>query len=452
MRSILPQNLIKLAQNCPAPLYVVGGSVRDFLAGLSAKGGSDFDLCSAMDGELFAKAAQKSGFSITATYKNTGTVKLSDKQTNAEYEYTRFRSDKYVRGVHTPVETCFTDDIKLDAKRRDFTANAVYYDVQKDDFVDPLQGIPAIKEKRLTTVAPATKVFGEDGLRLMRLARQSAQLGFTPDDDCFNGATQNAALIRDISPERIFAELSAILTADEKYGNIGGVYTGLSLLDKTRVLDEIIPELTLGRDMRQRPDFHKYDVLEHSLRACAYAKKEIRLAALLHDVGKPLCFLRDGNTHAHPDEGATIASEILRRLKAPTRTIEKTKKLIALHMYDFDCKTGENKLRRFFAENYAILDDLLSLKQADYSACMDDFSPAPTVIKWQTLLDRLKAERAPLSLKELAVNGKDLLNADLPAPLLGKLLHKLLLHCVCNPQDNEKTRLLKLAKGFIGGI
>ena len=449
MRSILPQNLINLAKNCPAPLYVVGGSVRDFLAGRLAKGGYDFDLCAPIDVDEFTKIATQTGFIVQAVYKNTGTVKLTDGQTGADYEYTRFRSDKYVRGVHTPVEIFFTGDITLDAKRRDFTANAVYYDIQKETFVDPLNGIRAIKEKRLSTVAPADKVFGEDGLRLMRLARQTAQLGFMPDRECERGATKNAKLIRDIVPERIFSELCAILTADEKYGNTNGVYQGLKVLDTTRVLDEILPELTLGRNMQQRPDFHKYDVLEHSIRACAYAKKEVRLSALLHDVGKPACFLRDGNSYAHPEEGSTLVSAILRRLKAPTRTVEHVKQLVSLHMYDFDCKTGENKLRRFFVERFSILQDLMALKQADYSACTDDFSTAPTLVKWQALLDKLKAENAPISLKELAVNGNDLLNAGLPAPFLGKLLQKLLLHCVCNPQDNQEQRLIKLAKGVL---
>lgn len=448
MRSILPKNLIRLAKNCPVPLYAVGGSVRDFLAGLTpANGKRDFDICAPLPAERFVDIAQKCDFQVIAVYKNTGTVKLKDNQ-GAEYEFSSFRSDKYVRGVHTPVEILFTDDILLDARRRDFTANAVYYHLQKDEFVDPLQGIPAIREKRLTTVAPAQKVFGEDGLRLMRLARQAAELGFTPDTDCFCGAKANAALIADISPERIFTELTAILRADCRFGVKNGQYRGLCLLDETGVLDYILPELTQGRGMAQRADFHNYDVLQHSLRAAIYAEPSVRLAALLHDVGKPFCMLEQGNSHAHHTEGERLVKQILTRLKAPNKTIERTAALVAWHMYDFDGKTSENKLRRFFVKNYPLLDELLALKQADFSACKDELTPAPTCVKWKSLLAKMQDERVPFSLKQLAVAGKDLLALGLPAQKLSLILEQLLMHVAVQPADNTKSRLLKLALSF----
>ena len=445
MREILPKTLLDLAENCKNPLYVVGGSVRDHLAKLSQnRGERDFDLCSPTPVEAFVEIAQKSGFVIRATFKNTGTVKLQD-QSGVGYEYSCFRSDEYVRGTHVPVQTTFTTDINLDARRRDFTCNAIYYDIKSGEYLDPLNGIGAIKEKRLTTVAPAKKVFSEDGLRLMRLARQAACLGFSPDSDCLAGAKENAALIADISPERIFTELSAILTADEKYGVIGGHYAGLKLLDETRVLDYILPELTSGRGLKQRSDFHKYDVLEHSLRAVLYADKDIRLAALLHDVGKPFCMQRDGHSHAHPEEGEKLARAILTRLKAPTKTIDETTRLVALHMYDFNCQTSENKLRRFFAAHYPILEKLLLIKQADFSACMDKLSIAPTCARWRKLLEKLEQERAPLTLKQLALSGKDLLNVGIKPCRISQTLENLLYHAVCNPKDNVKERLIKLA-------
>ncbi len=449
MQRILPPNLITLAKNSPAPLYAVGGSVRDFLCNLTPKNGKyDWDICSTLPAEIFVALAQEHGFTAKSVYKNTGTVKLTDCEGN-DYEYSRFRSDKYVRGVHMPVEIFFTDDIALDARRRDFTCNAVYYDIKNAVYLDPLNGILAIKEKRLTTVAPAQKVFSEDGLRLMRLARQGGQLGFMPDEECLRGATQNAALIDDISPERIFAELSSILTADKKYGVADGHYQGLKLLEKTGVLERIVPELTLGKGMTQRADFHKYDVLEHSLRAALYADGRVRFASLLHDVGKPFCTLRDGNSYAHPEEGARIAGDILTRLKAPKKLITETQTLVQYHMYDFDGKTRENKLRRFFTEHAPILDKLLLVKQADFSACTDDLSVAPTCIRWQNLLNKMRNEGAPLTLKELAITGKDLLTLGIPPVQIAPVLKALLAHAAATPTDNKKTRLCKLAKGYL---
>ncbi len=447
MLKILPKELKNLAKASPSPLYLVGGSVRDFLAG-RIPAARDFDICAPLSGEKFAELAKAQGFTVQAVYKNTGTVKLKGEEEN--YEFSCFRSDKYVRGKHVPVEIFFTEDMTLDAKRRDFTANAVYFDIAKGEFIDPLEGIPAIREKRLTTVDEAQKVFGEDGLRLMRLCRQAAQLGFEPDEACLAGAKQNADLILDISPERILEELLQILTADKKYGLAHAPYHGLRLLERTGVLDKILPELAQGRGLIQRADFHKYDVLEHSFKAVDYIECDptLRLAALLHDVGKPLCMRRDGNAHAHTQEGVRLAQEILRRLKVSKKMTETLLWLLEWHMYDYDCKTGEKKLRRFLATHYERLPLLLKIKQADFSACMDDTSPSPTCTRWSELLARMQKEGVPFRLQELAVNGKDILGLDIPPPRVAEILHALFLHAAVSPQDNQRERLLKLAKSF----
>lgn len=448
LKNLLPAPLLRLAKVCDRPLYLVGGAVRDVLAKLTPlHGARDWDICSPMPFETFLSLAKQNGFTAKSVFKNTGTVKLTDEENN-EYEYCSFRSDKYIRGTHVPIEIFFTDNIELDARRRDFTANAVYFDIKGGNFVDPLNGIAAIQEKRLTTVAASEKVFGEDGLRLMRLARQAACLGFSPDAECLLGAKQNAALIEDISPERIFTELNQLLCAEQKYGVRGGVYHGLKLLEETDVLKKILPELTLGKGIAQRADFHKYDVLEHSLRACAYASENVRLACLLHDVGKPLCTLRDGNSHAHPQEGALLAKEILLRLKAPKKTIQRIPALVEWHMYDFDCKTKESKLRRFFVAHLDILEDLLALKQADFSACTDDFSIAPTCKRWTAILQKMQAENAPMRLKELALSGKDILDLGIEERHIATVLNGLLAHAAVFPKENTKPRLSKIALGL----
>ena len=447
MKHNIPHNLAVLAQACPTPLYVVGGAVRDFLAKLTKNGNTDWDICSPLSAEEFIPIAKSNGFTVCSVFKNTGTVKIKDNE-GTDYEYSCFRSDKYVRGTHRPVAVYFTDDILLDTTRRDFTCNAVYYDIAKDEFVDPLNGIPAIQEKRLTTVAPAEKVFGEDGLRLMRLARQVACLGFSPDKNCLQGAKRNASLIIDVSPERIFTELKDILQADQKYGVRYGQYYGLKTLDEIGVLEQILPELTLGKGMQQRADFHNHDVLEHSLRAVKYADIRIRFSALLHDVGKPFCEIRDGSSKSHPIEGARLTKEILTRLRAPQKLIEETATLVELHMYDLDGKTGENKLRRFLVRHYDVLEKLLLVKQADYSGCKDDLSTAPTVLRWTKLLDDMRKENVPFTLKGLAVTGKDLLNVGIPAPTLSKILRQLLEHTAVRPMDNTKITLTKIALGY----
>jgi hypothetical protein len=121
-------------------------------------------------------------------------------------------------------------------------------------------------------------------------------------------------------------------------------------------------------------------------------------------------------------------------------------------MYDLDCKTSENKLRRFLVENYDLLDDLMLLKQADFSACMDDMRDAPTCVRWQQLLDKMRKEHVPFTLKSLAVNGNDLLALEIPPFQVAEVLHALLMHTACTPKDNEKDRLLRLAIGIANGL
>ena len=369
-----------------------------------------------------------------------------------EAEYAAFRSDKYIRGEHTPAETFFTEDISLDARRRDFACNAIYYDISADSFVDPLGGIDDVSAKILRTADAPDKVFGEDGLRLLRLARFAGTTGFTPTAETIASAKKNAALIADIAPERVFAELKLILAADEKYGNERGVYEALKILDETRVLDGIFPELTAGRNLKQRADFHDHDVLEHSLRAAAYsAPFEVRLAALLHDIGKPAAYFRDGKFSDHPNVGAEICRAALTRLKAPVKTIAFIEDLTRWHMYDYDLKTKENKLRKFIVSHYDIFAALLLVKQADYSACKDDLSPAPCVIRLKNLEAKMRAENVPFSLKELAVRGNEIAPL-LPSPrYVGATLNELLLHCAMIPSDNVKERLLRLAAALAEG-
>lgn len=236
MRDFLPEPLILLARELKKqtgkPLYLVGGCVRDFLAGFPLAS-SDFDLCAPVPAETFKKIATACGFRADATYARTGTVKISkitakntdgameDRENKVrpssvtcgdtfprggrldltekcaaggrldlaencvprgrlnkvEAEYAAFRSDKYIRGEHTPAETFFTEDISLDARRRDFACNAIYYDISADSFVDPLGGIDDVNAKRLRTADAPDKVFGEDGLRLLRLARFAGTTG-----------------------------------------------------------------------------------------------------------------------------------------------------------------------------------------------------------------------------------------------------------------------------------
>lgn len=443
MQLEIPEKLNALAERADFPLYVVGGTVRDALAGLPSA--QDWDICAPADAEHFSALAQECGFTVNGVYKNTGTVNLTDG--TQKYEFTSFRTDVYRRGEHAPSRVTFTKDIVTDARRRDFKCNAVYYDIAAQKIVDPLGGEQEIGERKISTTREADEVFSEDGLRLMRLARLAAQTGFVPTLECIFGAKFNAALIAKITPERIYAELQLLLHADEKYGRQYAHYEGLKLLEGTEVLNYILPELAAGKGMPQRKDFHDHDVLEHSLRACKYADRQVRLTALLHDVGKPVVYSAEGHYHGHDAAGERTARDILERLKAPKKLTDTVCRLISLHMYDLDGKAKENKVRRLIVANYDIYPLLRLVKQADYSGCKDDTQLCPTLRKWDEIEKKMQQEGVPFTLKQLALRGDALEN--IPPRRRGEILHKLLLWCSSDGALNNAKTLLKQAQTFL---
>ena len=434
MKRFFAKNLIDFSENLPSPLYAVGGVVRDFL--IDGSFSLDIDLAAAIPADQFICALKNAGFKVAAEYKRTGTVMFTDGK--IRYEYTSFRRESYVGGEHTPSVTEFTDDITEDALRRDFKCNAVYYDIAGAKFVDPLGGMEDIKNKVLDTVTSADKVFSNDGLRLMRLARFVGELNFKPTAGVLAAAKKHSDNIKDISPERIYAELTMILKSDTKhaFSDPIGHYSGLKILDDTRVLDKIFPELAEGRGMVQRADFHKYDVLEHSLRCVLYANKKVRLAALLHDIGKPYCFKRDGYYYHHFEEGEKIAERALRRLKADNATIDLVKFLVKEHMVDLDCSMKEHKVRRFIVKNFDLLDELLMVKQADFRASLEDDIKAPTLIKWGRIYQQMRCDGTPFTLKELNVSASHLIDIGYEGQEIGKELKKLFDYAIIHPEKN----------------
>ncbi len=444
MKIALDNRLISLAKSLDKPLYAVGGIVRNYL--LDGSSLTDVDLCAPIGAKDFCLALNKYGYHVITTVERTGTVIFSDEKD--KYEFTSFRREKYIGGEHTPFETEFTENIKEDALRRDFKCNAVYYDIAKDEIVDILGGVEDIKNKVLDTVTNAKAVFCHDGLRLMRLARFCGELDFTPSEDVILGMIEYANNILEISPERIFEELKKILSSDMAYSfsNSQGHYVGLKILEQTGVLDYIIPELTKGRNMTQRADFHKYDVLEHSLRCVLCAPKEVRLIALLHDVGKPYALEKDGNFYEHAKYGEILAERILNRLRADNQTIKKAKAVIKYHMVDMDCKMKEGKLRNFLVKNQSILDDLLFIKQADYSASKDDLSTSKTVEKWKDLLLKMEVDGTPFSLSELEITAKELIDLGYEGKSIGRELDLLFNACILEPKLNKKDLLLAKAR------
>ena len=434
----------EFVRNLNKPVYVVGGYVRNYL--ISGVESADIDLCAPIKAEEMKSLVQDFGFEIRATYGRTGTVLFSDGERT--FEYTCFRKDSYFGfGNHTPDAVIYTDSIEEDSKRRDFKCNALYYDLLNDKLIDVVGGLKDIENRTLSTVRSAEETFHEDGLRLLRLARFAGQLGFTPDELTLKGALNNADAIKPISVERIFAELKMILVADKKYSfsSPQGHYVGLKILDDTRVLDRIIPELTLGRGMKQRADFHIHDVLEHSLRCVLYADPSVRLHALLHDIGKPYCMINFGKYHGHDSVGEPIARQVLNRLKADKKTTDEVCRLVALHMFDMNGQVREIKLRRKIIENADIFEKILLIKQADYSASSEREDTPPTITRWKNLYNQMLKDGTPFSLSQLKITSAELIEIGFSGKQIGDELSTLFGEAIANPKNNNNKTLSKMA-------
>ncbi len=397
----IPSFLTEFAALFPVPLYLVGGYVRDGVRGIVS---DDYDIASSLPCEEVEKLA-KGKYRISTIKRDTGTVGIS--VDGHELQYTSFRKDIYTTG-HTPAQTQ-PASIEEDARRRDFKANAVYYNLRENVFFDPLGGLQDIERRVLSATRPPEEVFSEDGLRLLRLARIAAETGFSVEEGTLLGAKHNAFRIREIAPERIRVELEKILHADKPSGIFGAPSRGLRLLEQIGVLEILLPELTLGIGMKQRSDFHRFDVFGHILSVIDYADPSVRTAALFHDIAKPYCQKNFGSYHMHEVYGEQLTEDIMNRLRYSKAEIKITKRLVKWHMLDLRGDMRENKIRKFVQENADILELLCLLKEADMYGCGIVTSGACSAAeRLRTTYKRMKAEGVPFSKAELLVKGEDL--------------------------------------------
>ena len=436
-------------QKTGRPLYIVGGAVRNKLLSLPV---SDIDAAAAVPPQK-VKEIEDGAFHVTERSYGLGTVVIVSGPHS--YEYTAFRRDSYGRGgAHRPQGVTLTEDIVEDAARRDFTVNALYMGAG-GEVLDPLErGLSDLAARRLAMTRPDTLC--EDALRILRMARLAAELGFSIEPDTMRAAKENAAGLRDISGERIRDEFFKLLLADVKYGNKDGALIGLHILKEAGALPYIMPELLEGKGFVQSAQYHRYDVLEHNLRTCAAAPPDIaiRLAALLHDVAKPAAYKRDGTLYVHPKLGAQMAETILKRLKTETKLAQTVLPLIEWHMFDLDNSAKEKAVARMIVklgrENFL---RLAALRDADFTGSgMGNI--AHSAQKWRAVLASKEAARAPLALKQLAVNGDDIQKALSLAPgrQVGELLRRLQEYAIKKPAQNNYTSLIRYARILYTGM
>jgi len=420
--------------------YVVGGSVRDALLGRPA---DDWDL--ATDARPDRVLAVFPG----AVYENQfGTVAI--REGDSVHEVTTFRTDHEYADFRRPHRVEFGDDIRLDLARRDFTVNAIAWgrDAGGDasNLVDPFDGVADVERRVLRTVGEAEARFGEDALRMVRAIRLAAVLDFAIEPATLSAIRQHAPLTAHVSGERVFAELDKLLAAPRPS-------IGLRLMAQTGLLEVLFPELAAQRGVPQNK-IEGEDLLDHTLGSVDAAPADrpvVRLAALLHDLGKPPT-LDDGPFRGHEVVGAEMAERLLDRLHAPKAATERVVRLVRHHMFMYQPGWGDAGVRRFIQRvGVDAVEDLFALRRADNIGS----GVAAGAHRLDELRSRVEAELAAsvvLDRSRLAVRGDDLMaELGIPAgPRLGRILDGLLDRVIADPRLNDRATLLLVAESMLG--
>ena len=415
--------------------YAVGGCVRDDLLGLTPH---DFDLCTcALPEETEAVFADRR---LVLAGKKHGTIGVVTEA--GVVEITTFRTEGDYRDNRHPEWVAFVPEIEQDLARRDFTVNAMAWSPTRG-YADPFGGREDLKKKILRCVGDPEQRFREDSLRILRGVRFAVKYGLQVEEATLSAMFRLAPLMDSLARERVFEELCGLLP----------FVTAEDLLRFGPILGQVIPELGATIGFQQHSPHHAYDVFTHTAHVVAGVSADLnrRWAALLHDIGKVPTFTRDetgrGHFYGHAPKSAEMADAILRRLKAPADLRESVVFLIEKHMLRLE--PDKKLLRRRLAQyGWEKISDLLALQWADFTS-KGVMGTAPDFSRIDDLLTEIYEENACLSLKDLAVNGHDLMELGYTGREIGEKLNLLLEKVIEEELPNEKEALLECLKSTV---
>ncbi|MEG1581852.1 MAG: HD domain-containing protein [Clostridia bacterium] len=351
MKLIVPNEVKKLASlfaRHGKPLYIVGGFIRDSFLGVK---NSDIDLASCATIKDIIDILYNTEFTIKVKSERLSTIEISCGE--LRMEHATFRREWYEgSGGHTPTSVEFVDSIEEDYIRRDFTINAIYYDITNDTIVDPCEGMVDLSHYLVKSVTIPRMVFENDGLRILRMIRLACTLVLDIDGNTFKSAKENIFRLQFISASRIRDEFSRIIQADIEHPEVEGHETahsrGLLLLGEIGAWAYIIPQIESMRtnEMMFSGNERLYD---HVIRVVELSAPEVRLSALLHDIGKETCMKMQGNFNDHAIVGAALIEDILgsEGLNYPRDVVMRVKQIIAGHNFDKYGLAFESTIRRF---------------------------------------------------------------------------------------------------------
>ena len=431
----LPKNVlfcIEKLEKAGYPTYAVGGCVRDACLGLKPH---DYDLCTAATPDT--TAAVFSDFPLVRAGEKHGTIGVVLE--GEVIEITTFRTEGDYLDSRHPQWVAFVPTVEQDLARRDFTVNAMAYSPTRG-FADPFGGRDDLHDHILRAVGDPETRLSEDALRILRGVRFAARFALTPEKNTLAAMNTLAPLMENLARERVYDELSKLLLCA----------CAEDLITFAPILAQVIPELQPAIGFDQRSHHHTYDIFTHTAHVTEGlpADLTLRWAALLHDIGKVSTFTLDGHGqghfYGHAEKSAEMANAILLRLKAPTALREDAKFLIEKHMTPL---TPDKKLLRRRLSQYGEnrLRMLLRLQKADFCAkgVIGDTADFAAV---EGVLEEIFSEKACLSIKDLAVNGHDLMTLGYTGPAIGQALQFLLDGVLDDRLPNEKTALINALK------
>lgn len=439
-------NVLSVLQEAGFEAFVVGGCVRDLLLGREPE---DWDVTTNARPEeiqkLFPDTFYENRFFTVTVQTGSENEKLK------EIEVTTYRADVNYRDRRRPEEVTYAQTLEEDLSRRDFTMNAVALAQTSDGnekIVDPFDGQKDLKERLIRAVGVATDRFQEDALRMMRAVRLATVLNFQIEEQTKRAIQEHANLLAEISGERIRDEFAKMIMADR-------AVEGIELLRELKLLQYIIPELEEGYGVGQNKH-HKYGVWEHNLYSLKYAveqkwSSQVRLASLLHDVGKPRVKQGEGpdcTFYNHETVGAKMARDMLNRLKFPRKDVDKITRLIRYHMFYYNVdEVTESSVRRLIRKlGPEHIDDLLKVRMADRIGSGVPKAVPYKLRHWQYLIEKVSQD--PISASMLKINGQDIMKIGQiePGPKVGQVLFALLGEVLDDPKKNAKEYLDARAK------
>lgn len=416
--------------------YAVGGCVRDSILGRTP---DDWDITTSAKPEQVKAIFQRT--IDTGIQHGTITVMME----KCGYEVTTYRIDGEYEDSRHPKEVVFTSNLIEDLKRRDFTINAMAYS-EKTGLVDVFDGIGDINRKMIRCVGEAKERFSEDALRILRAVRFAAQLQFQIGEETREAIRELAPNLKNISAERIQTEFLKLLTSKEPE-RIEEAYE----LGITKV---VLPEFDKMMKCTQETKHHMYTVGGHTLEALKHTEnnKVLRLSVLLHDCGKPekKTFDKDGKAHfyGHAELGADMAESIMRRLKFDNNTMIKVKKLVEFH--DHRPSLTKKSVKKLMVKcSPELFEDLLKVKRADTlgQSLYKREEKLAYIEELHMIYEQVLQAKECISLKELAVNGADLLEVGIPqGKKMGEILKGLFEMVLEKPERNTKEQLIEIVK------